>query len=60
MSAQLHQGAIARPVDPASTDATHQVTNQPPPLSGYNAWTQDHILVAAANRAQAGDRTSVV
>jgi putative acyl-CoA dehydrogenase len=26
------------------TQATHEVTNQPPPLCGYNAWQADHIL----------------
>ncbi|MDH4260969.1 MAG: DNA alkylation response protein, partial [Gammaproteobacteria bacterium] len=44
----------ASPLESAATDATHAVTNQPPPLSGYNAWTQDRILVAATERAQAG------
>jgi putative acyl-CoA dehydrogenase len=38
----------------AFADATHEVTNQPPPLAGYNAWTGDRVLVAAAKRAQAG------
>jgi putative acyl-CoA dehydrogenase len=33
--------------------ATHEVTNQPPPLVGYNAWTGDRVLGAAAKRAQA-------
>jgi putative acyl-CoA dehydrogenase len=37
-----------------ATDATHEVTNQPPPLAGYDAWTGDRVLVAAARRAQAG------
>jgi putative acyl-CoA dehydrogenase len=37
-----------------SADATHEVTNQPPPLAGYNAWTGDRVLGAAARRAQAG------
>ena len=37
-----------------AADATHIVTNQPPPLAGYNAWTQDRVLIAAAKRAQAG------
>ena len=35
-------------------NATHEVTNQPPPLAGYNAWTGDRVLVAAARRADAG------
>jgi putative acyl-CoA dehydrogenase len=35
-------------------DATHEVTNQPPPLTGYDAWSGDRVLVAAARRAQAG------
>jgi putative acyl-CoA dehydrogenase len=34
-------------------DATHEVINQPPPLAGYNAWTGDRILTAAAKRARA-------
>jgi putative acyl-CoA dehydrogenase len=37
-----------------AADATHIVTNQPPPLAGYNAWTGDRVLIAAAKRAQAG------
>jgi putative acyl-CoA dehydrogenase len=36
------------------TDATHEVTNQPPPLVGYDAWSGDRVLRAAAQRAQAG------
>ena len=36
-----------------AADATHIVTNQPPPLAGYNAWTGDRVLIAAAKRAQA-------
>src|SRR5512147_2513183 len=36
-----------------ATDATHEVTNQTPPLVGYNAWTGDRILTAAARRARA-------
>jgi putative acyl-CoA dehydrogenase len=53
MSAQQQEQKITTPVGFAATDATHAVTNQPPPLSGYNAWTQDRILVAAAKRSQA-------
>jgi putative acyl-CoA dehydrogenase len=37
-----------------SADATHEVTNQAPPLVGYNAWVGDRVLVAAAKRANAG------
>ena len=37
-----------------AADATHIVTNQPPPLAGYNAWTGDRVVIAAAKRAQAG------
>ena len=37
-----------------ANDATHEVTNQPPPLVGYDAWSGDRVLVAAAKRAQAG------
>ena len=37
-----------------SADATHEVTNQPPPLVGYNAWTGDRVLRDAAARAGAG------
>ena len=33
-----------------AADATHIVTNQPPPLAGYNAWTGDRVLIAAAKR----------
>jgi putative acyl-CoA dehydrogenase len=38
----------------ALADATHEVTNQPPPLAGYNAWTGDRVLREAAKRAGAG------
>ena len=38
----------------AFVDATHEVTNQPPPLAGYNAWTGDRVLTAASGRAGAG------
>ncbi|MFY9316012.1 MAG: acyl-CoA dehydrogenase family protein [Burkholderiales bacterium] len=37
----------------AFVDATHEVTNQPPPLVGYNAWTGDRVLAAAVRRARA-------
>ena len=33
------------------TRPTHQVTNQPPPLVGYNAWSGDAILRDAVQRA---------
>jgi putative acyl-CoA dehydrogenase len=36
------------------TKPTHQVTNQPPPLVGYNAWTGDAILREAVQRAGGG------
>ncbi len=29
---------------------THEVTNQPPPLEGYNAYEQDRALVEALHR----------
>ena len=54
MGAHGQEPVTASPLESAATDATHAVTNQPPPLSGYNAWTQDRILVAATERAQAG------
>ena len=38
----------------AFVDATHEVTNQAPPLAGYNAYTGDRILGAAVKRAKAG------
>ena len=38
----------------ALADATHEVTNQPPPLAGYNAWSGDRVLQDAAQRAGAG------
>ena len=38
----------------AFVDATHEVTNQSPPLVGYNAWTGDGVLRAAAHRSGAG------
>ncbi len=36
------------------TRATHEVTNQPPPLVGYNAWTGDPVLRATVAREGAG------
>ncbi len=36
------------------TRPTHQVTNQPPPLVGYNAWSGDAILRDAVQRAGGG------
>jgi len=51
MSAQLQPQAAHPGV---ASDATHDVTNQPPPLAGYNAYTQDRILVEAVRRAGAG------
>ncbi len=32
------------PTSSAATHATHEVTNQPPPYSGHNAWTSDTVL----------------
>lgn len=41
------------------TKPTHQVTNQPPPLVGYNAWTGDAILRDAVQReGGAGSRAA--
>jgi putative acyl-CoA dehydrogenase len=34
--------------------ATHEVTNQPPPLSGYDVFSSDAALVEAVNRHEAG------
>ncbi len=34
--------------------ATHEVTNQPPPLHGYNVFTQDHALTEGMTREGAG------
>ena len=53
MSARLEE-PVLRGTAGRNADATHEVTNQPPPLSGYNAYTQDRLLVAAAQRADAG------
>jgi putative acyl-CoA dehydrogenase len=36
------------------TRPTHQVTNQPPPLVGYNAWSGDSILREAVQREGGG------
>ena len=36
------------------TRATHEVSNQPPPLVGYNAWTGDSVLRAAVAREGGG------
>ena len=36
------------------TPATHEVSNQPPPLVGYNAWTGDPVLCATVAREGAG------
>lgn len=37
-----------------SLSATHEVTNQPPPLEGYNPYNQDRVLVEALHREGAG------
>ena len=37
------------------SERTHEVTNQPAPLSGYDAWAGDAWLVAAAERSGARD-----
>jgi putative acyl-CoA dehydrogenase len=37
------------------TDATHEVTNQPPPHEGYNAFTSNPWLVGAARRLPVAD-----
>jgi putative acyl-CoA dehydrogenase len=37
-----------------SVSATHEVTNQPLPLEGYNAYDQDLVLVEAVHREGAG------
>ena len=36
------------------TRATHEVTNQPPPLVGYNAWIGDPVLRATVAREGGG------
>ena len=36
------------------TRATHEVTNQPPPLVGYNAWTGDPVLRSTVAREGGG------
>src|SRR5512135_3226694 len=33
--------------------ATHEVTNQPPPLVGYNAYREDRLLLESVHRAGA-------
>ena len=38
----------------SSGGATHEVTNQPPPLEGYNLFEQDRALVEAVEREGAG------
>src|SRR3954471_10509697 len=38
----------------ASSAQTHEVTNQPPPLAGFNAFTADRTLAAAVEREGAG------
>src|SRR5699024_1764732 len=40
---------------PANRFATHEVSNQPPPLADYNAYSSDPALVAAVAR-EGGDR----
>jgi putative acyl-CoA dehydrogenase len=37
------------------SDRTHEVSNQPPPLAGFDAWSGDPWLVEAARRAGAED-----
>jgi putative acyl-CoA dehydrogenase len=40
--------------------ATHDVTNQVPPLAGYDVFGADHVLVDALARwGDAADRTSL-
>jgi putative acyl-CoA dehydrogenase len=36
------------------TRATHEVSNQPPPLVGYNAWTGDPVVRATVGREGGG------
>ncbi|MCI0344537.1 MAG: hypothetical protein L0221_03700, partial [Chloroflexi bacterium] len=36
------------------TRGTHEVSNQPPPLVGYNAWTDDPVLRATVAREGGG------
>jgi putative acyl-CoA dehydrogenase len=44
-------------MDPARAElATHEVTNQPPPLEGYNLFTSDRALAEAV--ARPGRRTT--
>jgi len=38
------------PIDSAPSRATHEVTNQPPPFVGHNAWSDDPCLRAAVAR----------
>jgi putative acyl-CoA dehydrogenase len=37
------------------SERTHEVSNQPAPLTGFDAWSGDAWLIAAARRARAGD-----
>ena len=53
MSAQMQDQGFGGPAGLAD-GATHAVTNQPPPLAGYNAYSGDRILIEAAERAGAG------
>ena len=39
-----------------AADATHEVTNQPPPLTGYDVFRSDAALVDGVTRAGAADR----
>jgi len=39
-----------------AADATHEVTNEPPPLAGYDIFRSDAALVEGVSRAGAGDR----
>jgi len=54
MSALLQEKGPGETRQDTAADATHEVTNQPPPLVGYNAYSGDRILIDAAKRAGAG------
>jgi len=42
------------PARPPARNGTHEVTNQPPPFGGQNAWTTDAVLRSAATREGGG------
>ncbi len=50
----MNQSRSPQPEISPASGTTHEVTNQPPPLAGFNAYSNDPILIEAIRRADAG------